>query len=115
MDHAQLTDFAAYMPVFIERIVAPLLVFIVTGVIWQNPFKWDWQQKSTLFLAVLFLAYFFTYSSYRARQTSTPSAINQSATDATCSNVRADKNVTVNCTPSTESKDAPRTPPSSNP
>jgi hypothetical protein len=54
------------MPVFLERFVLPVLATAVITVIWLNPFKWDWQQRISLFVGVVFLAYFFGYTSYRS-------------------------------------------------
>jgi hypothetical protein len=101
------------MPVYLERFVIPILAASVITIILLNPFKWDAQQRITLFFGVSFLAYFFAYTSYKTRQESSAPAISQQATDSTCSNVSAGKNANVNCSPSTESKDAPK--PSPNP
>jgi hypothetical protein len=45
-----------------------------------------------------------------AASNGTPS-LNQNATDSNCSNVNAGRNATVNCSPTPESKDAPKSPP----
>jgi hypothetical protein len=78
-----------------------------------NPFRWDWQQRISLSLGVLFFAYFFAYTIYKARQSASSPAINQNATDSTCSNVHAGRDAAIDCSPSTENKDAPK--PSPNP
>ena len=52
------------MPVFIERFVLPILAAIVMGVCVLNPWKWDWNQRISLILSMIFLAYFFAYTSY---------------------------------------------------
>lgn len=43
------------------------------------------------------------------------SAINQSASDSTCSNVSGGKDVTINCPSSSGAKDAPKQPPTQKP
>jgi membrane protein implicated in regulation of membrane protease activity len=55
------------MPIFLERFVLPILAALVTGICLLNPWKWDWQQRFSLFLGVVFLAYFFAYTSYRSK------------------------------------------------
>jgi membrane protein implicated in regulation of membrane protease activity len=98
------------MPVFLERFVLPILAASVITVILLNPFKWDWQQRLSLFLGVFFVSYFFAYTTYKVRQsTSSPPPLNnQQATGSPCSNVSAGKDAEVNCSPSTENKDAPQ-------
>lgn len=97
------------MPVFLERFVIPILATSVMTVIVLNPFKWDWIQRTTLGLGIGFVAFFFAYTDYKARQTSSGS-ISQHANHSNCSNVSAGKDATVNCSPSTESKDEPKPP-----
>ena len=65
------------MPVFIERFVLPILATIVMGVCAYNPWKWDWQQRISLGLAAVLLAYFFAYTSYQSKSEAakTPSAV----------------------------------------
>jgi hypothetical protein len=60
------------MPIFVERFVLTILAFVVTGVCFLNPWKWDWQQRWSLFLGVTFIAYFAAYTSYRS--TTSPAA-----------------------------------------
>jgi hypothetical protein len=55
------------MPVFIERFVLPILATVVMGVCAYNPWKWDWQQRISLGVAAILLAYFFAYTSYQSR------------------------------------------------
>jgi hypothetical protein len=55
------------MPVFLERFVLPILVALVVGVCLFNPWKWDWHQRGSLFVGVVFLAYFFAYTSYHGK------------------------------------------------
>ena len=62
------------MPVFIERFVLPILAAIVMGGCVLNPWKWDWTQRISLILSMIFLAYFFAYTSYQggSETTKTP-------------------------------------------
>jgi hypothetical protein len=55
------------MPVFLERFVLPILAAIVMGVCMLNPWKWDWNQRISLGLSMIFLAYFFAYTSYQSK------------------------------------------------
>src|ERR1039458_1988835 len=55
------------MPIFLQRFVLPILAFLVTGICLLNPWKWDWQQRLSLCLGVIFLAYFFAYTSFRGQ------------------------------------------------
>ena len=100
-----------HMPVFVERFILPILAASVITIICVNPFKLDWQQRASLFLGVFFFAYFAAYTTYKIRQSSTLPAINQNATDSTCSNVHAGKDATVDCSSTTENKDAPKSSP----
>jgi hypothetical protein len=71
------------MPVFLERFVLPVLATAVITVIWLNPFRWDWQQRISLLLGVLFLAYFLGYTSYKStRTTASPRKTGDAATSA---------------------------------
>jgi urea transporter len=109
MVHAVLfSAFVNDMPVFLERFVIPILATSVVTVILLNPFKWDWVQRTTLLVGIVFTAFFFAYTDYKARQVSSSSvpAINQQANDSDCSNISATKEATVNCSPPEESHDA---------
>jgi len=62
------------MPVFIQRFILPILAFVVTGICLLNPWKWDWRQRISLFVAVSSFAYFFAYTSYRSSAGTTKTA-----------------------------------------
>jgi hypothetical protein len=60
------------LPVFLERFVLPVLAAVVITVIVLNPFKFDWQQRVSLLLGVLLLAYFVGHTIHRGRSQSGP-------------------------------------------
>jgi hypothetical protein len=62
-----LAGYETYMPVFLERFVLRILVALAVGVCVFNPWKWDWNQRISLFLGVVCLAYFFAYTSHRSK------------------------------------------------
>jgi hypothetical protein len=55
------------VPVFLERFVLPILATLAVGVCVFNPWKWDWNQRISLFLGVAFFAYFFAYTSHHSK------------------------------------------------
>lgn len=50
------------MPVFVEKIVLPVLAAVVMGLILLNPLKFDWPQRISLFIAVVAVAYFLSHT-----------------------------------------------------
>lgn len=58
--------YESYLPVFLEKFVLPVLAASVVALIVLNPLKWDWRQRISLFLGVLFLAYFVAYTLYKS-------------------------------------------------
>ena len=70
----------SYMPVFLERFVLPILVALAVGVCVFNPWKWDWNQRISLLLAVACLAYFFSYTSHHSRTQAATGASQPAAT-----------------------------------
>jgi hypothetical protein len=79
MDRTYLIEriwYESYVPVFLEKFVLPVLAASVIAVIAINPFKWDWWQRTSLFLGVLFLAYFVAYTVYKSvpKETQPPAA-----------------------------------------
>jgi amino acid permease len=59
--------YESYMPVYLERFVLPILVALAVGVCVFNPWKWDWNQRISVFLGVACFAYFFAYTSYHSK------------------------------------------------
>jgi hypothetical protein len=109
-----------YLPIFLEKFVLPILAAVVVAVILINPLKWDWQQRGSLFIAVLSLAYFFAYSLHKstpnpAGETPVAPMIKQDSQDSNCSNVIAGRDATLNCPPPSENKNAPKQPPTQKP
>jgi hypothetical protein len=63
----------SYLQIFLERFVLPILATLVVGIILLNPFKFDRQQQISLFLAVVFIAYFIGYTIHRNQKHSVAS------------------------------------------
>jgi len=96
-----------YMPIFLERFVLPVLATSVITVILLNPFKWDWRQRTSLFVAVIALAYFVGYSLTKGKPAISPlvgiaptapqSQVNQRAGDCSANASGDDNTQSVNC------------------
>jgi hypothetical protein len=50
------------VPIFLEKVVLPVLATVVTISLLVNPMSFDWPQRLSLFLAVIFLAYFVSHT-----------------------------------------------------
>lgn len=128
---AQIIWWETDVPVFLEKVILPALVTAITIVVFLNPMKFDLLSRSLLFMGALAFAGLISHQLHLRNEairlnrlhpsgaenpTQRPNAasptVNQQATDSTCSNVSAGKDATVNCSPSTESKDAPKSSPS---
>jgi hypothetical protein len=112
--------YESYLPVFLEKFVLPVLATAVIALIVINPLKWDWRQRGSLFLGVMFLAYFVVYTLYNSapKPAGTPFAapfIDQNAKDSNCSNVIANGQVKISCAPASENTNAPKQPPPQKP
>jgi hypothetical protein len=55
------------MPVFLERFVLPVLAGSIIAIIVLNPFKLDWQQRLSLAVGVLALAYFVGHTIHKGK------------------------------------------------
>jgi hypothetical protein len=55
------------MPVFLERFVLPVLAGSIIAIIVLNPFKLDWQQRLSLAVGVLALAYFVGHTIHKSK------------------------------------------------
>jgi hypothetical protein len=111
--------YESYVPVFLEKFVLPVLAASIIAIIVLNPFNLDRQQRISLLIGVLAIAYFVGYSLYKgsaAKTTITPPSpptINQSSTDSACSNVVTGGSATIDCSPNKEpnaNKPAPKSP-----
>ena len=49
------------MPVFLEKVVLPVGVALITGLVLINPMKFDWSSRISLFIGVLALGYFVAH------------------------------------------------------
>jgi len=71
------------MPIFVERFVLAILAFVVTGVCILNPWKWDWQQRISLGLAIVSFAYFLGHTYSRNNSVAPQSSVTQATSPAT--------------------------------
>ena len=55
------------MPLWLERYILPICAAIVFGVCILNPFKFDWQQRLALFVAISAFAYFIAHTAHRPK------------------------------------------------
>lgn len=56
---------ASSMPVFLEKIILPLCVVIVGFLVFTNPMGFDWTQRITGSIAIVFAAYFVAHSLHK--------------------------------------------------
>ena len=109
------------VPIFIERFLIVVCAAAFYGLVITNSMNFDGIQRLGLGCALVGAALFLGATAYKQTHkivgvpaAASPSpAINQSATDSTCSNAKAGKDVAINCSPPKENKDAPK--PSPNP
>ncbi len=112
------------MPVFIEKVLLSVGAVAFSYLIWINPMKFDWIQRSTLGLSVLLFLFSLSYTlhlrneairlghpaapeqSTQAVPSATTPNVDQSARDSTCSDVYGGKDVTIKCSPPPENKNA---------
>lgn len=55
------------MPKFIELVAIPILATVVCATIILNPFRFDWQQRVSLLIAVLAFAFFLAYTIHKTQ------------------------------------------------
>jgi hypothetical protein len=122
------------VPVWVEKVVLPVLAAALMALIFVNPMKFDWPQRISLFIALLAFSYFLSHTLHlrneanrlgsvkRSSQGSSPakvqpgsatSTINQKAEDSDCSNVVAGGDANVNCPPAEEKSNAKKSVPKS--
>ena len=70
------------MPIFLEKLVLPVLAAAVTILIFVNPMKFDWRQRLSLFIAVIALAYFISHSLYIRNEGIRPGLISSTQPEA---------------------------------
>jgi hypothetical protein len=59
------------VPLWLERYILPICATIVFGALILNPFKIDWQQRVSLFVAVSAFAYFLAHTIHKPKATAT--------------------------------------------
>ena len=103
------------VPVFIERFLMVVCAAAFYGLVITNNMNFNSLQRIGLAFALVGLALFLGATAYKQTHpaSSAPSvppapSVNQNATDSSCSNVNAGRDAAVNCSPSTENKDAPK-------
>ena len=52
------------MPVFLERYLLPITAGLTIIVVFTNPMKFDWTQRISGGLALVFISYFFAHTVY---------------------------------------------------
>jgi hypothetical protein len=73
------------VPVFLEKFLLPLAVALVALIAGTNPMKFDWTQRVTGGLAIVFMAYFIAHTVHQhnlARATTVPAANTTSIQDS---------------------------------
>ncbi|MFY9845192.1 MAG: hypothetical protein WA718_18295 [Terriglobales bacterium] len=100
------------VPVFIERFLLVVCAAAFYGMVISNNMNFDGLQRIGLGCALIGTALFLGATVYKqthpmvgAPPSPTPPAINQSASDSTCSNINAGKDTTVSCSPAKENPD----------
>jgi hypothetical protein len=91
------------VPVFLERFILPALATVLIGVILLNPLKVDWQQQTSLAVAVVALAYFVGHTVYKNNQRRDVAPAQQPV-------ARLAENPTEATPPSDKPKQAPQSP-----
>jgi len=71
------------VPIFIERYLLPTLAAMTIALVFLNPMKFDWTQRITGGLAVLFFAYFLAHTLHSYNQASTQSADKRATSTST--------------------------------
>ncbi len=56
------------MPVYVEKFLLPILAGSIVTLLVLNPFKLDWQQRLSLFVAVNALGFFLAHTLYKGKQ-----------------------------------------------
>ena len=114
---AQIIWWETEVPVFLEKVVLPVLAAALMALMFVNPMKFDWLQRVSLFIAIVAFAYFLSHSLHlrneairsgsakhpsqntpaQIQPAPPPAKIDQKAEDSNCSNVIAGKDANVNC------------------
>jgi hypothetical protein len=115
------------VPVFLEKVVLPVLAAALMALMFVNPMKFDWLQRISLFVTIIAFAYFLSHTLHlrneairlagakHSNEISSPAktqpntlapTIKQKAEDSTCSNVTAGGDANVNCSPGEENRNA---------
>jgi hypothetical protein len=53
--------YQSHVPIFLEKVVLPVLVTVGAAVLTVNPMKYDWQSRISLFVALLAFGYFVSH------------------------------------------------------
>ena len=61
------------MPVFLERFLLPVTAAVTVMVVFTNPMGFDWQQRMSGGLVLLFAAYFIGHTLHKRNEGKTPS------------------------------------------
>jgi hypothetical protein len=116
------------VPVFGEKFILPVLATVLTGIVFLNPMKWDWQSRIALFVGVTALAFLLSHQIHLRNEgirtgaapapaevtgqlpTAQTVAIEQNADDSACSNIVAGKDAKLDCSSEKESGSAKKHP-----
>lgn len=63
--------YKAYVPLWVERYIIPILAAVVVGLVILNPLKLDWPQRISLLVALSAFAYFLAHTIHKPKASST--------------------------------------------
>jgi hypothetical protein len=115
---AQIIWWETDVPVWLEKVVLPVLAAALMALMFVNPMKFDWLQRISLFIAILAFSYFLSHTLHlrneairsgspkhsdqnlspaQVQPAPPPPKIQQNAEDSNCSNVISGRDSNVNC------------------